>query len=73
MKQNDIDVLAREIAIALRGIAAKELRMEEIKTEMSELSVQIRILDESKRTLEQTIQSEKYVISQMIANDKNAT
>lgn len=66
METNPIDILAKEIAERLHAIAAKEADVEQIAAVISFKQDEIRKLAEERRSLEQLIQSDRYIISERL-------
>lgn len=66
MSNEKIDLLAKEIALKLVEISQKEEQVIEVKSKIDQLKEQIKQHEETKRLLEQEIQSDKFIISEKL-------
>lgn len=72
MADERINELAQKIAAKLINISDKENEVEAINQKIQALNDEIEELEESKRLLEQEIQSEKFIITDRLHNKQES-
>lgn len=72
MADERINELAQKIAAKLINISDKENEVEAINQKIQTLNDEIEELEESKRLLEQEIQSEKFIITDRLHNKQES-